>query len=140
LFRKKTRLKVKQIGKILMMLVNFVIAAGWLWAFHSLGWITFTAEMPLWQTVLLTALVALLVQTVAGWFYALFIMATCFLGCITLPVFLIAQGWVILWGVERLTHWYSIEVEFWWLGLLMSVAFGLIRIPDVSVSTSSTEA
>lgn len=49
-------------GKVLQKITNFIIAAGWLWLFHSLGWITFIADMPIWQTILLTALVAWLVE------------------------------------------------------------------------------
>ena len=127
------------IGKILLKVVNLLIAAGWLWVFQSLEWITFTADHSLWEAIALTALVAWLVEVIFDIVYVTFVMVTCGFGCITLPLVMIGQGWLFLIAASRLTNWFDINVEFLWIGLLMSIALGLVRIPAASVSTSTTE-
>jgi hypothetical protein len=126
-------------GKVLKKVANLFIVAGWLWLFHSLGWITFIADMPLWQTLALTALVAWLVEWIFDMAYLLLVLVTLGLGCLLLPIVMFIQGWVFLVGAEAITHWFTINVDFWWLGFLMSVAIGLLRIPSATSTTSSSE-
>jgi hypothetical protein len=123
---------------VLRKVVNFLLAAGWLWLFHSLGWITFIATMPLWQIILLTALAAWVVEWVFDFLWNLFVVFTCGLGCFLAPVVMFVQGWIFLAGAAQLTQWFTINVDFWFTGLLMSIIFGLIRIPSVSMTTSTS--
>jgi hypothetical protein len=124
--------------KVVKKVVNLFIAAGWMYLFHSLGWITFTVEMPLLQVVALTALVAWLVEWIFDFLYLTFLMATCGIGCVTMPIVMAVQGWIFLWGAAKITHWFTINEPLWGLGLLMSIAIGYVRIPSAATSTTST--
>lgn len=120
-------------GKVLRRLANLAIAAGWLWVFSSLGWISFTVDKPLWQILIVTAAIAWVIEVILDWLYEAFIFATCLIGCVMFPVFLFAQGWIILLGVSHLTNWYTINYKFFWIGFLMSIAFSWLRFHASSV-------
>jgi hypothetical protein len=120
-----------KIVKVLQIVGNLFIASFWFWFFNILGWISFDVSIPLWKAFILSALVAWLAQTLFELVYMTFVMVTCCMGCITLPVAMIVQGWVVLWATSYATHWFTINHPFFWIGLLMSIAFGIIRIPDI---------
>ncbi|MDD3002787.1 MAG: hypothetical protein PHS06_02870 [Candidatus Shapirobacteria bacterium] len=121
-----------EIARVLRVIGNLFINAGWLWVFSSLGWISFTVEIPLWQVFIMTALFAWLVEVIFDWLYLTFIFTTCFIGCLTLPIMMFIQGWIILWATSNLTHWFTINCSFFWIGLLMSIALGWVHIPRVN--------
>ncbi len=127
-------------GKVLKKVANLFIAAGWLWVFQQLNWITLTTDMPLWQALTLTALVAWLIEVIIDWVYLTFILVTCGIGCITFPFALVLLGWMYLWGTAQVTHWFVVNVDFWWTGLLMSIAFGLVRIHSATNSSNSSSS
>jgi hypothetical protein len=115
--------------KIIRKILNLAIAALWLWVFSALEWITFTTDMTLLKTLVLTALVAWLAEVIIDYLYSIFIIGTLGLGCITLPFFAIGEGFLILWATSSISHWFTINYPFFWIGLLMSIAFGMLRIP-----------
>lgn len=123
---------------MLRFIANLVIAAVWLLIFDKIGWITFVAEMDPWLTLALTAVLTWGIMTLAGKAYGMFILGTCGLGCTVLPVYLFCIGWATLYATAYITHWYNINVNFWGWGLLMSLFFGLARIPDLNVRTTTT--
>ncbi len=108
---------------------NLFIGAFWLWVFSALGWITFKTEWPLWQTLALTALVCWLVQIVFDVVYYLFM-----LGCFSIPIKMFLSGGVILWGTSILTHWFTVDWKSTLAVLVMTVAFGMLRIHTVSLT------
>lgn len=120
--------------------LNLLISFGWLWAFNALGWITFHTERELWEAVAIVALITWLIQTLVGYVLAAFFVLTLGIGCLVLPVILVALGWVYLWGAATVTGLFTINAPFWWTGFLMSIAYGLVRIPDASASVSTSSS
>ncbi len=116
---------------------NLFIGAFWLWVFSALGWITFKTDWPLWQTLALTALVCWLVQIVFDVVYYLFVVGSCFIGCFTIPIKMFLSGGIILWGTSILTHWFTVDWTSTLAVLVMTVAFGILRIPTVSVTVTA---
>ncbi len=126
--------------KTLRFLGNLFIAAAWLFVFQSLGWITFhpTQTMEWWQLLLATALLTKLAEWIVDKIYFVITLGTCLIGgCLLAIPLMIAQGWIWLALTAHYTHWFTINVSFWWTGLLMSVAYGLVRIPSTSFTSSS---
>ncbi len=122
-------------------IVNFFVAMGWLWVFQSLGWISFSLDKPLWQNLVLAALLAWLVMTILGIVYTFFILATCLIGCVTLPIYYFAVGYLVLLGVEKITHIFTFNPSNdFWIFLLMSIAFGIVKLPYLSTSSSSSSS
>lgn len=120
-------------------IANFFIALAWLFVFQSLGWITFTADMPLWQGILVVAFLTWLVGWIIGWIYFIFIFLTCLVGCVTWPVYWAAYGFLVLLGAERITHLFMFAPgNDVWVYLLMSVAYGILRLPTSLPSFTST--
>ena len=126
-------------AKIVRFLGNIVIAGVWLYVFDRLGWITFTADgLEWWEALLIVAFITKVIEFVFDWIYLTFILATCGIGCITLPFVMLMQGWIWLLGASKLTGWFTINEPFLWIGLLMSIAYGMIRIPSVTSTTTTS--
>ena len=122
-------------------LINGVISGFILVIFERIGWIAFPHPPNVFvdQTfnVLLVAfIVGFLVgvmMTIVGKIYGLFIIATCLIGIITLPLFLAAIGYFSLWIVSLIfPNWVAITTGAWWKSLLLSLALGLIRYHETS--------
>ena len=129
--------------KALRFLSNLLIAAAWLFVFQALGWITFhpTQTMEWWQLLLATALLTKLAEWIVDVIYFAITVGTCLVGgCLLAIPLMVAQGWIWLTLTSYYTNWFTINVSFWWTGLLMSVAYGLVRIPSETSSTSSSSA
>jgi len=127
-------------GKVFGTIGNLIITVAWFWVFSTLGWISFNniEGVPVWQMWVLSTLIVWLIGTILGWVYYTFIVATLYIGCITLPVYALAKGWIVLYFTSYLTHWFTINQPFFWFGLLMSIAFGLISIPYSTKKKVST--
>ncbi len=129
--------KGRNVMKVIRIVGNLFISAAWFWVFDTLGWISFgSLTIPFWQAFILSALVAWLIQSILDWVYVTFILVTCCLGCISVPIVMLVQGWILLWATSYVTHWFTINYPFFWIGLLMSIAFGLLRIPSTTSTTN----
>lgn len=127
---------------IFRVVINTLISAAIIWIADSIGWITLSTEsMPYWQAIILVAIIMNLVMMFTGWVYALFILGTCFIGCLLFPVYLTIFGWVAIWGTAHVApNLLTIQIPFWWHGLVLSIILGLVRIPDVNVKISETSS
>lgn len=127
-------------GILLRFVVNMLIATLLLAGFDRLEWITVhsgVSQSDYWLTLVLIALASVVVSWFFFWAWMALSALTCGLGCLLAPVVAVCGGWVSLWGVAEYTPFLSINIDFWWLGLLMSLIYGLLRIP-APVQTSTT--
>jgi hypothetical protein len=80
-------------------------------------------------------------MTIVGKVYGIFIIATCLIGVITLPLFLAAIGYFSLWIVSLIfPNWVAITTGAWWKSLILSLALGLIRYHETSKKRKITES
>lgn len=117
-------------------LINGVISGFILVIFERIGWIAFPHPPVVFvdstlNVLLIAFIVGFLVgvvMTIVGKVYGIFIIATCLIGIITLPLFLAAIGYFSLWVVSLIfPNWVAITTGAWWKSLLLSLALGLIR-------------
>jgi hypothetical protein len=81
------------------------------------------------------------IMTVVGKIYELFVIATCLIGIITLPIFLAAVGYFSLWVVSLIfPDWIAITTGAWRKNLLLSLALGLIRYHEKPKKRKSSKA
>lgn len=114
-------------------IANFFIGMFWLWAFQQLNWLTFSADKPLWQNLAIASAIAWVIFVVLAIFYSIFIFATCGVGCVTLPFYMLAVGFLVLIGVEKITHLFTFNpANDFWIFLAMSLAFGWLKLPDIA--------
>lgn len=119
-------------------IANFCVSAFWLLAFRYFGGITIDAEMSIWWTIAIIVFVALVVEACLDILGVTLLKNVPLAGCLLVLLFYFAQGWLYLLGAQKITELFVLNVGFWsWGGFLMSVCFGLLRIPSVTLTTSS---
>lgn len=121
-------------------LINGVISGAILIIFERIGWITFPQPPAIFtdktfNILLIAFIVGFLVgviMTIVGKLYGIFVVATCFVGIITLPFFLAVVGYLSLWIVSLIfPNWIAITTGVWWKSLLLSLALGWIRYHEI---------
>ncbi len=111
-------------------IVNIFIAIAWLYGFDRMGWITVhSSAHEYWLTLGLIALATVVVRLFLLWIMVAFSLMTCGFGFLLTPIIAIIGGWICLWGAAANTLFMSINVGFWWTGLIMSIVYGMIRVP-----------
>jgi len=117
-------------------LINGIISGFILVIFQRLGWLDFPNPPnvfvdPTFNLLLIAFIVGFLVgviMTVVGKIYGFFVIATCLIGIITLPLFLALVGYFSLWIVSLIfPNWIAITTGVWWKSLLLSLVLGLVR-------------
>ena len=130
-------------------LINGVISGFILVVFERIGWIAFPHPPVVFvdatlNVLLIAFIVGFLlgvVMTIVGKVYGIFIIATCLIGIITLPLFLAAIGYLSLWIVSLIfPNWVAITTGTWWKSLLLSLALGLIRYHETPKKRKITES
>lgn len=131
------------------LLINLAIAAGWLVLFNALKWINVTTHAvnlftdPTVNTIavyLILAAIFTLALYVAGLVYVLFVLVTCGLGCILLPVYYGVMGFIGFWAINQaLPNWLSITTHSPWVMILMGLLIGLVHTysPTETAAASS---
>lgn len=102
--------------------VNVLIGAVLVFLFAQFGWITLGAEVAIfgaaWANQALVAVgVSLLLNIgfyLAGWLFGIFVLVTCFVGCLLIPVYWVFLGPAAFWFVGWvLPTWMTVNVGFW---------------------------
>jgi len=92
------------------------------------------------QGVILISLLMNIVMWLMGVIYSLVILGTCGVGCLLLPFYLAGFGYLSLLGVAAVGKGLlTVNVPFWWQGLILSLVLGMVRIPTVSLKSSTSE-
>jgi hypothetical protein len=120
-------------------LINFPLSVAILLGLELIGWVVLKVDGDFWHKVALAAVIAvfyLVIRKLLGFLYGLFVIATCFAGCLFMPIFNALVGFLTLLGIQAvLPQYFSFAPGSFWLGIIAGLAFGAAQIPELSSYT-----